>query len=119
MESPLKGAWGLNSDSQEGFAVFTDSHFNIYVVQKSGPPAEGLGGAEDSLGDASRTMRGSGGTYTVSGSTAVLHYLVTRVPNYYDRDLKIEFKLAEDTLAISGTQPDGTTMAESIWRKVG
>ena len=50
MESPLKGAWELISDTQEGFAVFTDSHFNIYVVQKPGLPVQGTGAAEDSLG---------------------------------------------------------------------
>ena len=116
MSSPLRGAWELISEGQEGFAVFTESHFNIYVVQKG---AQGPGPAQDELGDASRTMRGSGGTYSVSGSTAVLHYLVTRVPNYYDRDLRIDFDVSDDTLTIRGTQPDGTTMAQSNWRKVG
>ncbi|MCH8206699.1 MAG: hypothetical protein IH956_06805 [Chloroflexi bacterium] len=70
MSSPLAGAWELISDVQEGFAVFTQSHFNIYVVGKPGTGFAGGESAEELSDAASRTMRGSGGTYTVSGSAA-------------------------------------------------
>ena len=118
MSSPQTGAWELISDAQEGFAVFTQSHFNIYVVGKPGTGFAGSETAEEQSEAASRTMRGSGGTYTVSGSAAVLHYLVTRVPNYVGRDLKIEFEIDGDALTIQGTQPDGTRMESSTWRRL-
>ena len=115
MSSPLAGAWELVSDTQEGFAVFTESHFNIYVVAK---PGTGFPGREPVEADASRTMRGSGGTYAISDSSAVLHYLVTRVPNYVGRDLHMEFQIDGGTMTIEGTQPDGTRMERSTWRRL-
>ena len=115
MSSPLAGAWELISDTREGIAVFTETHFNIYVV---GKPGTGFPGTESAESEASSTMRGSGGTYTVSGATAVLHYLVTRVPNYVGRDLNLEFEIDANTMTIEGTQPDGTRMERSAWRRL-
>lgn len=118
MSSPLTGAWELISDAQEGFAVFTRSHFNIYVVGKPGTGFVGGESRGEQSDAASQTMRGSGGTYTVSGSAAVLYYLVTRVPNYVGRDLNIDFTIDGNTMTIKGTQPDGTLMEKSTWRRL-
>ena len=63
-------------------------------------------------------MRGSGGTYTVSDSAAILHYLVTRVPNYAGRDLNREFEIDGDTLTIERMQLDDTHMKRSTWRRL-
>ena len=116
MSSSIVGAWQLVSDTREGFMVFTDQRFNIYAGVEDQRLVQNAA-SEEAL--TARTVHGSGGTYQSDGSTAMLHYRVTAVPGYADREVEIAFDLEGAELTIRGTQPDGTQDARSTWLKVG
>ncbi len=69
--------------------------------------------------EANQTMQLSGGTYTISGSKAILKYGLSGVPDYLGRDLELDFSIEGDTMIIRGTQPDGSTTEETTWRRLG
>ena len=115
MKSPLTGAWELVSDGQQGFMVFTDEHFNIYVDPLDRPT---LDAADAYASQWAPTVRGTGGTYSVDGSTAALHYTATPATDSPDTDLSVEYEMSGDELRFRGTQPDGSVTPQSTWRRV-
>ena len=115
MNSPLTGAWELVSGGRNSFMVFTDEHFNVYQDPENQQQTEPVGSYASEFAP---TVRGLGGTYSVDGSTAALRY-PTPPPDLTNGDLKVEFEVAGDELKIRGPQPDGSILAQSIWRRVG
>ncbi len=110
MGSPLVGTWKLISETREGLAVFTETNFSLHVSEKRTATA-------DAAFEANQTMRLSGGTYTVDGSAAVLHYGLSGRPDYVGKDLRLEFAIEGARMTIQGTQPDGVETAESTWER--
>ena len=118
MGSPLVGAWEAESDTSEGFLILTETHCSMTFNPKNRKRFQGSEPTEEEAAEAYRTLGASAGTYTVSGSTAILREIVCRVPNHVGGDLKIEFAIEGDRMTAVITQPDGTEGGEVTLRKV-
>lgn len=109
MASPLAGAWELQSDTEVGLALFTDTHFSMSLSDRDRPAFASDDPTDAEAAEAFRTLQCAGGTYEIRGSTLVFHRLVNRHPNWTGRDYRWDYRLDGDRL----------TMGERNWRKVG
>ena len=114
MSSPLVGAWELISDTEEGIAVFTDTHYSFIFQNKNRKPYP-----EDSSDDAAeleayRTHQSQGGTYKHSGTSLTLGREFCRHPGRSGRLFDVEIALQGDTFTF-GSRRGGS---RRTWRKV-
>ena len=115
MASPIVGAWELVSNTEEGIAVFTDTHYSFIFQNKNRKPYP-----EDSSDDAAelaayRTHQSQGGTYKLSGSSLSLGREFCRHPGRSGRPMSAEMTPEGDTFTL-GSQG---TVSQRTWRKVG
>ena len=116
MASPLVGAWELISDSEEGIAVFTDTHYSFIFQDKNRKRYP-----EDSSNDAAeleayRTHQSQGGTYKVSDSSLAFGREFCRHPGRSGRTLDAEITFQGDMFTFGGVgQP---TSQGRTWRRV-
>ena len=107
MSSPLAGAWILVSDTYQGVAVLTDSHFNISWSEKDRKPFKLAENPTDTeAAEAYRSFSSAAGTYMVSGNVAKLHRIVNRNPSWTGQDVEWEFN-------------DHMTLGLFTWKRVG
>jgi hypothetical protein len=109
MSSELTGAWELVSDSHNGLAVFTDTHFNVTWTAKNRAKFKGDKPTDEEAAEAYRTLSTAAGTYEISGETLIFHRYVNRNPNWTGLDVHSEFSIDGDQL----------TFLSMVWRKVG
>ena len=115
MISPLVGAWEAAWDTHQGLVIFTETHVvelimakNRELFQHENEPTE----AEEAA--AFRTLNGSAGTYSISGSTITADREITRIPNQTGKRVQYEFSIEGDMLTTK--TPNGDTY---VFRKVG
>ena len=118
MGSPFVGVWEVVSDVFEGFWIFTETHFNLFTTGKNRKHFQGSELTQEEAAEVYRTLRATSGTYSVSGSTVVIHYTVSRVPNFVGEDAKWEFEIQGDRRTGQGKHPDGRTAGPLTFRKV-
>ena len=109
MNSPLAGAWELVSDTQNGIAVFTDTHYNITWGAKDRAKFKVDEPTDAEAAEAYRTLSTAAGTYEVSGTTLILHRTVNRNPNWTGKDAHWEVSIDGDQL----------TADNLVWKRVG
>jgi hypothetical protein len=109
MSSKLAGAWELVSDSSNGLAVFTDTHFNVTWIEKNRAKFKTDEPTDAEAAEAFRTLNTAAGTYEISGDTLIFHRYVNRHPNWTGVDVHSEFSIDGDQL----------TFLSRIWKKVG
>ncbi len=108
MGSKLTGAWELVSDSSDGLAVFTDTHFNVTWTAKNRKKFKGDEPTDEEAVKAYHTLSTAAGTYETSGTTLVFHRFVNRNPNWTGMDADSEFTVDGDQL----------TFFSMLWKKV-
>ena len=109
MSSPLAGAWKLVSDTQNGIAVFTDTHYNITWAAKSRTKFKVDEPTDAEAAVAYRALATAAGTYDITGTTVVLHRVVNLNPNWTGKDVHWEYSIDGDRL----------TMGDRVWKRVG
>ncbi len=109
MGSILAGAWELVSDSYNGLAIFTDTHFNVTWTAKNRAKFKTDEPTDEEAAEAFRTLSTAAGTYEISGETLIFHRYVNRHPNWTGVDAPSEFAVDGDQL----------TALSRIWKKVG
>ena len=109
MASPLAGAWELVSDTEEGVAVFTDTHYSFIFQNKNRKPYPADSSDDVAELEAYRTHQSQGGTYWLSGSSLSFGRQICRHPGRSGRPWDFEFTL----------QDDMTSFASRTWKKVG
>ena len=115
MVSSLAGAWERVSDTEEGIAVFTDSHYSLILQNKNRKQYD-----EDNPDDASeleayRTHQSQGGTYKLSGNSITLGREFCRHPGRSGIILEWDIVLEGDTMTWS--RPGDPTSRVRVWRK--
>ena len=119
MASPLAGAWELEADDRQGFAVYTDTHFALVVAPKGRSRSESGQPSDEEIRESYFSVAALSGTYTISGSTATLKRVANSRAELVGEDMVLDFTLDGDKLTIrtvSGSSRPGT---ELMWRKAG
>ena len=109
MSSLLAGAWELVSDSENGIAVFTDTHYNLTFAAKNRARFVTDEPTDAEAAEAYRTLGTAAGTYEISGTTMIFHRIVNRNPNWTEKDVHWEFSIDGDQL----------TTDNRVWKRVG
>ena len=108
MNSQLTGAWQLVSDTQNGIAVFTDTHYNITWAAKNRAKFKVDEPTDAEAVVAYRALATAAGTYDITGTTVVLHRVVNLNPNWTGKDVHWEY-------SIEGGQ---LKMGDRVWKRV-
>ncbi len=116
MASPIAGAWELISDSEEGIAVFTDTHYSFIFQDKSRKTYPEDGSDDAAELEAHRTHHSQGGTYKVSGSSLAFGREFCRHPGRSGRTLDAEITFQDDTFTF-GRAGEPTSRGRT-WRRV-
>lgn len=115
MTTPLVGAWEAAWDTHQGLVIFTETHVvelimarNRELFKNENEPSE----AEEAA--AFRTLNGSAGTYSISGSVITAEREITRVPNQAGKQVQYEFSIEDNMLTTKSHSGD-----TYIFRRVG
>ncbi len=117
MSSPIEGAWELESDSDEGIFVCTETHYSFFTFPKGRLGLHDEPTPEE-VRDSYKNVNALAGTYTVSGSKVTFHRSTSLNADMTDLDLEVEFTIEDGKLTtrvIRGAK-EGT---ETVWRKIG
>jgi len=115
MTSPLVGAWEAAWDTHQGLVIFTETHVVELIMAKNrelfkneNEPTE----AEEAA--AFRTLNGSAGTYSISGSIITADREISRIPNQAGKRVQYEFSIEDDILTTKSRSGD-----TYVFRRVG
>ena len=116
MASQFVGAWEWVSDTMQGIAVFTESHYSDTFMSKDRKPfVNEAEPTEAEQAEAYRTLSAGSGTYAVSGSTLTLNEETNRNPSGAGRPMIADFTIDGDKLILT-RQSDGLVVT---FKKVG
>ena len=116
MASPLIGAWDLVSDTEEGVAVFSDTHYSFIFQNKNRKPYPEDSSDDAAELDAYRSHQSQGGTYEVSGSSLALGRDYCRHPGRSGHTLDAKVTFEGDTFTFRGA--DSPASHGRTWRRV-
>ena len=120
-QASLNGAWramevvvtggenpGIYADVQS-MIVFSEEHYSVVSNFGERPDIpEGVGPISDELALASfRTFRANAGSYNVSGSRLIRHFMLAGNPRDVGVTLESEYERRGDTLTITTTNDQG------------
>src|SRR3974390_802180 len=80
-DSPLVGAWQLDSAQQAGLYLFTPTRYSMVLAAADRPDiADTSKATADELRSVFGPMLASAGTYDISGDVITIHPLVAKIP---------------------------------------
>jgi len=98
----LLGAWTLVSETKDGMAIFTDTHFSFLEIANNLEPFK-AGGSNPTLEEAAtayNTMNAAAGSYEVNGSEITFHRHVNRNPSWSKQSWTEDYQHNSNSLII-------------------
>ncbi len=119
-DAKLAGVWELLSDTFEGMAIMTESHFCEVITFKD---RESYAGSEPSEAEAAELYRKIGraaaGTYEVADGEGTELHLFSEDPTRVGDSVRFGYAVDDTSCSFWQIQPDGSAGPAISWRRIG
>jgi hypothetical protein len=119
-DTKLAGVWELVSETLEGLAIMTETHFcEVITVKDREKYAGDQPGTDEAAGLYAKIGRAAAGTYDIADGEGTELHVYSKDPNAVGRSVHFGFTVDETNCSFWQIQPDGSAGPAINWRRVG
>ncbi len=130
-QGSLEGAWqrtevmisggpneGTNTDPTLHLLLFTGGHYSriLNFAARPDPLPEGESATDERILASYASFRANSGTYDVSGSRLMLHFMLALNPNAVGNTTEAEYRIDGDKLIFTTTNDEGVVTRDTYTR---